>query len=141
MACDPVDQASTDTGTNRLDAGQAINTIHEVIEIEHPDQVEGADDISEPTETELEAEQVDRRHPANPDQCPDGTREMRKQAPARGNMPMIVEKPDDRDPAAGPQQSQRYRPGDGICPGQDWQRDQKAQDDSHTTTPGGRDRV
>ncbi|MNM49627.1 hypothetical protein D3C81_606340 [compost metagenome] len=119
VARDPVNQASTDTGANRLDAGQTINTIHEVVEIEHPDQIERCDDITEPAETELMAEQIDRRHPPNPEQCPDGTTEMRKQAPTRGNMPMVIQKTNDCDPAACPQQSQRHRPGHGICPGQD----------------------
>src|SRR3989338_8996411 len=67
--------------------------------------------------------------------------EMTQQAPARGDVPMIIEKTQDRDTGPAPQQRPGQRPGQQAHARHNRQHQQKAQHDRHPTAPWGRHRV
>ncbi|SUC97267.1 Uncharacterised protein [Pseudomonas aeruginosa] len=91
------------THTHSLNAGNPIDTVHEIVEIEHPYQIERRSYVSNPPQIDHKAEKGQCRQTSKPVQQPASTGEMAEQTPTGSDMAMIVEEAQQCDPNTRPQ--------------------------------------
>lgn len=96
-------QGSANAHTHSLNAGNPIDTVHEIVEIEHPYQIERRSYVSNPPQIDHKAEKGQCRQTSKPVQQPASTGEMAEQTPTGSDMAMIVEEAQQCDPNTRPQ--------------------------------------
>ncbi|MNI70088.1 hypothetical protein D3C73_1258770 [compost metagenome] len=72
----PIKQASTQARRNRFNTGYTIDSVHEIVKIEHPDKIDRRQDASQPTKIHSPSKQGNRRQPPQTEQGPGGRTEM-----------------------------------------------------------------
>lgn len=67
MTTYPIQQTSTQANANSLYTGNAINTVHKVIQIQQPDQIEQRKNIPGPAQIQRKPGYLDGREPPSPE--------------------------------------------------------------------------
>ncbi|MNE09614.1 hypothetical protein D3C80_1023000 [compost metagenome] len=109
MTGQPVQQAAPKAYANSLDAGDTIDAVHEIVQIEQPHQVQQPDDDTEPGCRQRHAKNRNRWQAADPEKPPASRNEMPQQAPARGDVAMVVHEADQRYQPPRTQQTDEHR--------------------------------
>ena len=110
-SCQPPAQRAAQACRDGFYAGDAVDAVHEVVEVDHPDDVRGSQRNAEPAEIDRHAENRHRRNGTDTPKTPHRRCEVGKKAPASGQRAMVVEKSghSDQQPASEKRATQRWR--------------------------------
>src|SRR5690606_15470352 len=128
-------QRTTQADSNRLNTGQTVDTVHEVVEVQHPDQRNGDQYIAERSQVETSVKKQQLRH-GHPEQQPERPQKVGKQSPpCPAEKPMVVHKTNQSDPGPGTDQPTGEGPAQPTKRCGNRQRSKPCDDKSHATAP------
>src|SRR6187549_495906 len=96
------DERAAERDGDRLEAGDGVDAVHEIEQVDRPDEIERREQRRADAEIDDDAEERHLRQRAEPVEHPDGSEQVAEEAPARRQRPAVVDEAEDGDgqPAA-----------------------------------------